>query len=309
MLLLGWSAVLFLTVLSITQWVGSDRWKPLAIVQSLSLHALTCALPIEVAASFAGEPWLAVAALVPLACLLWLVVPAILSKRDLAAPPATVSLAFANLLAVNRDVPAVMAAVAATGADVLALAEFTPEMSMELDRHCCESHPHRIEAPLFDPAGMALWSRFPLRGERMVPLGGRPGIDTTIELDSCEFRLLVMHTAPPTKAGRQWSDELAEIGRVAANGNGPTVLLGDFNAARWHPSFRRLLALGWRTAHEWAGQWWRGSWPTHGLPAPVFVRLDHALLRGGVAPCSVRDVALPGSDHRGFVVDLVVTGR
>ena len=41
----------------------------------------------------------------------------------------------------------------------------------------------------------------------------------------------------------------------------------------------------------------------------MFVRLDHGLVRGAVAPVRVREVPLPGSDHRGFVVLLSLAPR
>ena len=37
-------------------------------------------------------------------------------------------------------------------------------------------------------------------------------------------------------------------------------------------------------------------------PAVVFVRLDHALTAHGLRSTAIEDFAVPGSDHRGFVV-------
>jgi hypothetical protein len=36
------------------------------------------------------------------------------------------------------------------------------------------------------------------------------------------------------------------------------------------------------------------------------VRLDHALVGPGVVPTAIDDIQVPGSDHRGFVVDVAV---
>jgi len=103
------------------------------------------------------------------------------------------------------------------------------------------------------------------------------------------------------------TEGLATIARSAAVGGGPTIVLGDFNATRWHPDFRRLLRQGHlRDAHEWAGDGLGASWPAD-RPIPPFVRLDHILVRSGVIPTSVGSARIPGSDHVAMVADLAVT--
>ena len=210
---------------------------------------------------------------------------------------------FGNLLARNPKVPQAMEAVAATDADVLVLTEFTPAMHAELVARCGDRYPHRIEDVRPDPAGIAIWSRLPLRGD-----------DGAVERPAEHRRphRRARHEHPPDRhphraahhAGPGWSRELRDIGDLA---DGADVVLGDFNAARWHPSFRRLLGRGWTTAHEWLGHWSSNSWANEGRAFPLFVRIDHALLRDRVQPVRVAEVPLPGSDHRGFV--LTVTRR
>ncbi len=56
-------------------------------------------------------------------------------------------------------------------------------------------------------------------------------------------------------------------------------------------------------AHEQTGHGLSFSWPAdRGLLPPLF-RLDHALMSDGVTATALRDVAIPGSDHVGFVVE------
>src|SRR5690606_25218056 len=86
---------------------------------------------------------------------------------------------------------------------------------------------------------------------------------------------------------------------------GPAVMTGDFNAARWHPQFRAVLASGWRDAHELLGRALRPSWPIgHPVLRVPFVRIDHALVTDDLVVTDVRDVRVAGSDHRGLIVTI-----
>lgn len=288
-----------IVLLCITMWLGFDRWRPVAVLQSLAPYLCLLGLPIGVVAAAAGDWPAVVESLVALGTLAWIVVPAVRERRPAGLGTGT-TVCFGNLLAWNREVGRLADALCGTGADVLALTECTPEMAIELDRRCGDRYPHRLEELRPDPSGIAIWSTRPFTGA-VVPLGGRPALSAEVD----GIRLLVVHTEPPTMRARQWSDELTEIGR-RADDLGLDVVIGDFNAARWHPSFRRLLRRGWRGAHEWLGQWHSRSWANEGRMWPLFVRIDHALVRDGgrVAPAAVQEVALPGSDHRAFVVTL-----
>ncbi len=307
MTLLGWAAVGVLLVLCATQWIGFDAWRPLAIVQSLSPFAFMCAVPIGVVAALSGQWAMTIACVVVLATLLWLVVPAVLARQPHAAAPPELRVAFGNLLAENHRAQEAMEVMAGTDADVLVLVEFTPMMAASLEHRCGAEYPHRVDHARPHPGGIAVWSRLPFSsGHTVGGASDRPSVDLHMTLAGTPLRLVAVHTEPPTMRARNWTRELREIAELTGERT-PTILLGDFNASRWHPSFRRLLAHGWCTAHEWTGHWWRGSWPTAGKPAPVFIRLDHALLRDGVTPTGVEELALPGSDHRGFVVGVRVT--
>jgi hypothetical protein len=71
---------------------------------------------------------------------------------------------------------------------------------------------------------------------------------------------------------------------------------------------RRLMQVGgWRDAHQVRGHGLSCSWPTEKWhPAfrwhPPFVRLDHALVNGGLTVLDTGDFHVPGSDHLGIVV-------
>ena len=170
-------------------------------------------------------------------------------------------------------------------------------------------YPYRLVRVLDDSQGLALYSRFPIVVGDIHLIGTRLGLEAVLDVKGRQLRVLVVHPYPPIFNGvrsAEWASSLDAIGDLATAPGPPTLVVGDFNASRWHPPFRHLLGRGLRDAHEWLGHGFSTSWPTN-WPTPPFVRLDHALLGPGLVPTAVDDLAVPGSDHRGFVVDLSLT--
>jgi endonuclease/exonuclease/phosphatase (EEP) superfamily protein YafD len=66
-----------------------------------------------------------------------------------------------------------------------------------------------------------------------------------------------------------------------------------------------MLDWGLSDVHEQLGEGWSRSWPANRF-FPPFVRIDHALVRNGAAGMAMRDIEVPGSDHRGFVATIAV---
>ena len=93
---------------------------------------------------------------------------------------------------------------------------------------------------------------------------------------------------------------------LPASGTGPPrVLAGDFNATLDHAELRRLLDRGYRDAAEQAGVALRPTWPA-GRTLPPTVTIDHVLADPRIRVISARSVAIPGSDHRGVLADLLL---
>ena len=92
----------------------------------------------------------------------------------------------------------------------------------------------------------------------------------------------------------EWSTELLAQGA-------PVVMMGDFNTTPWSPVFRKLLGQ-----NEWgdsrAGFGNQPTWPSWlgGLGIPI----DHALVASGVRVLNRSTFAIPGSDHRGLLLEL-----
>ena len=73
--LVWWAAIGLLVLLCVTQWLGFDGSKPVAILQSLSLYALACAAPLGVLAAVDGRWVIAALCRAPLTTLAWLTIP------------------------------------------------------------------------------------------------------------------------------------------------------------------------------------------------------------------------------------------
>jgi len=303
--LVGWVLVALMLLLCLTQWVGFDALRPVAVLQAFTPWLLGAAIPLWIVAT-ASARWALAGACVPAMVTFVLLakqVPAAEEWPDGATTDFTI--AFGNLLSENRVQGDVVQAMADSAADVLVLVEFTPWMRDTLHAICGDRYPHRFDAPLPNPAGIGVWSSLPFERAQLLTTVDRPTIDVDLHTGAGTVRLLALHTITPTLDAPGWVAEIVALGAVAA-GPSPTVIVGDFNAARWHPTFRSLLAAGWRSAHESVGQGWSPSWPAAHYPLPMFVRLDHALARGLIA-IDVHDIELPGSDHRGFVAGFSVS--
>lgn len=227
------------------------------------------------------------------------------SRRSAAEPDGdTIGLVVANVLAPNpragSAADAVVEAMTEANAQVLVLVEPTAMFVAELELRGGGLQ-HRIELLADDPSGISLRTTDPLRGD-LLKVEGQAWVDASARIAGQPLRLIAAHPYPPTMGATAWRRQLAWLAAHVGHGESSVVVAGDFNACRWHPSFRRLQRVtGLRSAHEIVGRGWSCSWPTHRLRR--FVRLDHALVRG-VQVAAVRDFRIPGSDHRGFVVTL-----
>ena len=80
------------------------------------------------------------------------------------------------------------------------------------------------------------------------------------------------------------------------------MVLGDLNCGIDHPSFRRLLASGFRDASMSATRKPSVSFPSW-LVWPR-IELDHVLLSGGITAGRIETFTVPGTDHLATVATL-----
>jgi endonuclease/exonuclease/phosphatase family metal-dependent hydrolase len=149
-----------------------------------------------------------------------------------------------------------------------------------------------------------LWSRWPLADARVLSAGHAFVVACVPELG---VTVGAVHTLAPSRRWREriWWRSFDTVETVAAATPGPLVVAGDWNATMAHGPLRRLVAGGrLRDAHVDAGRGSARTWPAR-LPVAL---LDRVLVSPEIAVESIREVRLPGSDHRAVVADLALTG-
>ncbi len=305
-----------------TQVTGWNRIRLVSVAQSFTPLLALAGAPIVLIGCLSRKPSLTIAGLTMTVGFGTIVAPSAANvlrpkpavPQDRVEPAATLSIAHCNLLyltaARGRDVGATAAALLATGADVLALSELTPNLEKALvAAGAGEIYPFRFGRPAQGSEGVALWSKWPLEQTRKEFMDSRPGVVALVASAAGRIRVVLAHPDPPTSRNglRQWGSSLERIATIGEEAGPPTIIVADLNASRWHPLFRRMLRRGWRDAHEAVGRGFSVSWPADSRLVPAFVRLDHALVRESLDVHSVRDFVVPGSDHIGFVVTVQPT--
>lgn len=302
----GWVIVVGMAALLATQVARRSGTSYVAALQALTPYLVAPALPIAVIAAMSRTWTLAGAATivaVVLGALGWpLVFPAAQpAPMDGASP---ISVFHANLLYANRRAEDIPGAVGSVDADVLAFTEYTPKhAAILLASKLADEFPHRVEYPASRATGAAIWSRFEL-----TEIDG-PELSVTsiaaLVASPQPVTVLVVHPLSPLVSISEWHDDLNALRTLRVDHDRRVMTIGDFNACHWHPPFRRLLAGGWRDAHQATRRGLSTSWPADQRLLPPYVGIDHALVNDGLVVTATRYIDVPGSDHRGFVVTVV----
>ncbi|MZQ89996.1 hypothetical protein GVY41_12960 [Frigidibacter albus] len=162
-------------------------------------------------------------------------------------PQAQVSLLAANVKLSNRAYDRLIARVQDEAPDILMAIEVDADWTRALEPLHAD-FPHRIEHPLDNGYGMALFSRLPIEGHELRELLVEkvPSIRARIRLrNGAVFRLHVVHPEPPVPShdseGRD--AELGLVGIEASKDDLPCVVAGDLNDVAWSLTTRRFQRL------------------------------------------------------------------
>jgi endonuclease/exonuclease/phosphatase (EEP) superfamily protein YafD len=218
----------------------------------------------------------------------------------------------ANLRYGRADADAVVR-LAKAHADILAVQELTPQKADQISAAGMDGVlAHRYLRTREGPAGVGIWSRYPLTPGTDYEEFWLGMITARVSIPGLPSDVTVATThlsAPWPDPIQGWRDDLsrlgATLGEIAASAPGPVILAGDLNATPDVLEFRRLLRDGYRDAAEQAGAGLTRTHPADIVLPPVFA-VDHILLRGGTA-ISVRTVPVAGSDHRALLADIAFT--
>ena len=248
------------------------------------------------------------------AVFLWRISP-LISSTVLAdteqLPRDAIKVAHCNLLYLNKQHRAVIDTLLKVDADVLALCEVTAEWNDQLlrDTQFASHYPHRVIAAGAFADGIALFSKLEITSHAVTPMVAKNAIVAELCLQSANVRIITPHPMPPVnkKKTNDWRPSFDML-RATAMTQSSTLIIGDLNAAHWHPTFRRLTR-GTSLTHVHAGR--RGRWsgglaptwrPHHKLPK--LLPLDHTLITKNLVATEVQNFDIPGSDHDGLIVSI-----
>jgi vancomycin resistance protein VanJ len=219
----------------------------------------------------------------------------LVDKSDAGSDLTDLTVASHNVGADNPDPAGTARALAASGADVLALVELTPQARGTYEEELANAYPyHAVRGTV------GLWSTLPLSDTRPVDItmDSTRALRTTVATDDGPLAVYVAHLGsvrvmPRTGFWTSQRDAGAQAlgNAVAAERNQRVVLLGDLNGTLDDRAFDDLTSQ-LRSAQDAAGDGFGFSWPAR---FPV-ARIDQILVRG-VAPESSWVLPATGSDH------------
>jgi endonuclease/exonuclease/phosphatase (EEP) superfamily protein YafD len=290
--------------------------RPFATVagQAFAPIALLVAWPVLIAAAVRRA--LALMAAAALVCIAHIALVAPLVRQDprpsWAATAPTLTIASANVLFENTRPTVGAAALAKVDADMIVLVELTPEWveAMRL-AGLLDRYPFHDMAPVKGAAGgSGIFSKLPIAAQYVDHAQARLVHSVDVVVGNQTVRIVELHPQAPNSGPMldSWEKQIQGHAPIVDKRTGPMVLVGDLNASYLHPPFRQLLSHGLRDAHELAGEGLTFSYPL-GSSVPPVTRIDHALITKEIAVLSVKEMTIPGSDHRGFVTRLAVQQR
>jgi endonuclease/exonuclease/phosphatase (EEP) superfamily protein YafD len=279
---------------------------------ALSPYLMAGAL-LAVALFGAARQWLLVGVAAGLvAAMIAVQAPLFIASNDTQAQGVKLRIISANLKEGEAD-PKYLVASARERADVLSFQELTPTAVGRLSAAGIDAaFPYRWLDAKPNAQGIGIWSRFPLEDQRRIEGYGFAQISaqTRVPGAATATRLLAVHLAGPwPQAIDRWRQDIGQLPAtlrdISEQASGDClVVAGDFNATFDMRPFRDLLRDGFRDAAEQSGAGIQRTFPAD-TSLPPLIEIDHVLTRGCQAT-SLRTIAVPGSDHRGLVAEVVM---
>jgi endonuclease/exonuclease/phosphatase (EEP) superfamily protein YafD len=309
--LLAWAYLLLAFVVALSRPIGG---APPPLVQALQAGFPLVMAPLAAVLTVAvlTRRWIQALAAMLLGATAWFAISPALGRDQRpfwATNGERLRIAEANIYFRNPTPNLAAEALLDAQADIVFVSELTPAFVAEATRLGFDDrYPYRILDPVqavgdnSPSGGLGLYSKYPFDDVTRVGRDRAPFARILLPRGRA-VRVLPVHVESPAASirVRTWSSDLARLGRLVESSTDPVLFVGDFNATRWQPAFGALLRRGLTDAHEAVGRGLSRSWKSR---FAVF-RLDHALMSPELVATEVTDIVVPGSDHRGFVADLV----
>ncbi|MCX2928649.1 endonuclease/exonuclease/phosphatase family protein [Mycobacterium sp. CVI_P3] len=216
----------------------------------------------------------------------------------------------------GRADPHFLVKLAEAEADVITVAELTPEEVLRLKNVGVEKmFPYSHLLPAARAGGVGIWSRYPLTAmsEPRHQFVKMPAVRLHLHGVRFEPVLAAVHVYSPV-AGEKDTVPGWDIGMAGAKAQlrtfariaGPAAVIigGDYNSTPDMRQFRDLLTFGYRDAVQQSGSGWTPTFPSNRWYPPL-ITIDHVLTRNAAAT-SVRTITVPGSDHRALLATVEV---
>lgn len=208
--------------------------------------------------------------------------------------PADLTVVTHNVDDVNPDPAGTARALAASGAQLIALEELTHPALRTYEQTLAGTHPYHAVA-----GTVGLWSTYPLRDTASVPLvPWRSALRTTADTPQGPLTVYVAHLpSVRVRLGSGFTTDRRDeaAGRLASELDsapaGRTLLLGDFNGTTDDRALARVTGR-FHSAQEAAGAGFGFSWPAR---FPV-ARIDQILVRD-LTPVAAWTLPATASDH------------
>jgi len=230
-------------------------------------------------------------------------------------PYAEVRVLSSNLRYGRAD-PDEFVALASTSADVITVAELTPDA---VDRYVAagitKDFPYSVLKAAPGAGGIGLWSRYPLtpltaiRHRAVTMPAARvdvPGVTNKPVVASVH---IMSPVAGDENTVEEWSAGMAGAKAQLDNfareaGPGAVIIGGDYNSTPDMRQFRDLLTDGYSDVVQQLGS---GFAPTFKAdhPLPPLITIDHILTRNAAAT-TIETVKVTGSDHRSLLATVRV---
>ncbi len=232
------------------------------------------------------------------------------AQSETTANSVPLRLLVANVHALNDTPDSLLSMLTESDAEVLILAEPPPQVMRELrpDGMLARSYPHvvRSKPNRGTHAWLVVASRLPLT---QAP-GTVPGINpVVITVQGHSVAIIATHLISPRSPTRyrqaqQQISIVASLAQEFNDQNMPLILAGDLNSP---PGSHLSRSLTEKTGTQRAKPITTiaGSWPTV-LPRWLALPIDGAMVSPGIKIEHWSLVDLPGSDHRGLKIDLII---